>query len=362
MRRAIDQGANRFYSKAQIVDALPMILSRLSLLKGAKQDIAKSLIGDSFPMQRLRDEILLYRLECPWDLWIEGETGSGKELVARALHNEGPFVAVNTAAIPPELFEAEFFGAEKGAFTGANQTRMGLLEQAGTGTLFLDEIQSMSLEHQAKLLRVLETRSYRRVGSTLDRSFRARVVAASNRPLTVLQDRGVFREDLGYRFSVQVRVPPLRDRLDDLPGLVEAFMQELDFRPRPEWTPEAWEFLKERTWPGNVRELKAFVKQLSLKLRVPKIGVQELSALEPRDLKDHSSKSPPSSSKLDVSGSQPLNSTHRSLKDQMEELEDQIIQQTLSRCGGAVERAAAELQVSRSWLYAKVKKIKDSNS
>ncbi len=350
MRRAIDQGANRFISKVQITEALPLILSRLNLLQSAKLEMARSLIGRSFPMQRLREEILLYKLDCPWDLWIEGETGTGKELVAKALHNEGPFVAVNAAAIPPDLFEAEFFGAEKGAFTGAQQSRMGLLEQAQTGTLFLDEIQSMSLEHQAKLLRVLESRSFRRVGSTLDRAFRARVIAASNRPLGVLTETGSFREDLGFRFSVQVRVPALRDRLEDLSELVEAFQDELGFRPKPEWTPEAWKALEERAWVGNVRELKAAIKKLSLKLRVPKVGADEIHQLFETGLR----------SALPTTPDAPL-VLKGSLREQMEAFEAQILRQSLAKNEASVERAAAELQVSRSWLYARIKRIKVPN-
>ena len=202
---------------------------------------------------------------------VMGESGVGKERVAAALHEAGrggPLVTLNCAAMPRELLEAELFGAEKGAFTGAMRTRPGLVEQAEGGTLFLDEIGEMDISLQPKLLRFLETRRARRVGGEAEYSVRLRVVAATNRDLEREVEEGRFRADLYYRLAeVVIRVPPLRERREDIPDLVRAFVAAANERfgkNIESLEPELVLRLQAHTWPGNVRELKGTIDRLVL--------------------------------------------------------------------------------------------------
>ncbi len=204
---------------------------------------------------------------------ITGESGSGKELVAQELHQRShrkseAFVPINTAAIPAELLEAELFGHEKGAFTGADKARSGRFEQADGGTLFLDEIGDMPAALQAKLLRVLETGTVQRVGSNKDISVNVRLLAATHQDLQVKIKKGEFREDLYYRLNViPVHIPPLRERRDDIPELAEFLLkqaaEELDMNV-PILLDDALELLKRYDWYGNVRELKNVMRRLAV--------------------------------------------------------------------------------------------------
>jgi two-component system, NtrC family, nitrogen regulation response regulator GlnG len=204
---------------------------------------------------------------------ITGESGTGKELVARALHERSrranqPFVAINTAAIPADLLEAELFGHEKGAFTGADKARAGRFEQAEGGTLFLDEIGDMPLSLQAKLLRVLEEGKVQRVGSNQAHTVNVRLVAATHQNLQLKIKKGEFREDLYYRLNViPVHIPPLRERRDDIKELAESLLQlsadELGM-PAPILLNDALELLKRHDWPGNVRELRNVMRRLAV--------------------------------------------------------------------------------------------------
>jgi two-component system nitrogen regulation response regulator GlnG len=201
---------------------------------------------------------------------IAGESGTGKELVARALHDygkrrEGPFVAVNMAAIPRELIESELFGHERGAFTGAVQRGVGRFEQADGGTLFLDEIGDMPTEAQTRLLRVLQQGEYTSVGGRKPIKTDVRIVAATNRDLRHLIQQGVFREDLYYRLSVvPIRVPPLRERAEDIEELADHFLRRAQEpgSPRRYFQQEALELLRRYPWPGNVRELENLIRRL----------------------------------------------------------------------------------------------------
>ena len=278
MRACVRNGASRFLLKEHLGDEVPSILARLAELRGLRETLRAELVGESPVMLALRRELAALRFENV-DVLVEGETGSGKELCARALHGGGPLVALNVSAIPPDLFEAEFFGAEKGAYTGAQQTRIGALESAGHGTLFLDEIQSLAPAHQAKLLRVLEARRYTRVGSTTERPFRARVVSASNVNLREAVQKGAFREDLYYRLApVTIHVPPLRVRGEDVARLAKAFLAELDPKGTKSFTAEALAYLQHSyDWPGNVRELKGLVRGLLIRSRIPKIDAEEIA-------------------------------------------------------------------------------------
>ena len=215
---------------------------------------------------------------------VTGESGTGKELVARALHDygkrrKGPFVALNMAAIPRELIESELFGHERGAFTGAVQRSAGKFEQASGGTLFLDEIGDMPPEAQTRLLRVLQEGEYMTVGGRTPIKANVRIVAATHRDLRRLIQQGLFREDLFYRLNVvPIRLPPLRERLDDIPELANHYLRAAtaDGLPTKVLSPDAMARLKQHRWPGNVRELVNLVRRLSALYSEEVIGVETI--------------------------------------------------------------------------------------
>ncbi|MGH6736968.1 MAG: nitrogen regulation protein NR(I) [Methyloceanibacter sp.] len=228
------------------------------------------LIGRCPAMQEIY-RVLARLTQTDLTVMITGESGTGKELVARALHEygkrrNGPFVAINMAAIPRELIESELFGHEKGAFTGAQARHVGRFEQAEGGTLFLDEIGDMPMEAQTRLLRVLQEGEYTTVGGRTPIRTNVRIIAATNRDLQQQIDQGLFREDLFYRLNVvPLRLPPLRERLEDIPDLVRHFLSiaEKEGLPPKGFEPPAIERLKRYHWPGNVRELENLVRRLS---------------------------------------------------------------------------------------------------
>jgi len=234
----------------------------------APSDWRQALSGASPVMQAVRRRVADFgRAEAA--ILIGGETGTGKELVARALHAvspraAGPFVAVNCAALPPDLVESELFGTLRGAFTGAFHTRPGLFDAARGGTLLLDEIGELPRSVQAKLLRVLEAGSFRPLGATRETRAEARILTATNRDLAKLCASGEFRLDLYYRVAVlRIDLPPLRERRADIPGLVEHFVARAGSRPRA-IAPQAMARLLAHTWPGNVRELRSAVERALL--------------------------------------------------------------------------------------------------
>jgi two-component system nitrogen regulation response regulator GlnG len=227
------------------------------------------LIGRSPAMQEIY-RIIARLTQTDLTVMIMGESGTGKELVARALHDygrrrHGPFVAVNMAAIPKELVESELFGHERGAFTGATNRGIGRFEQAESGTLFLDEIGDMPLEAQTRLLRVLQQGEYTTVGGRTPIKTDVRIIAATNRELRQLIQQGLFREDLYYRLNVvPMRLPPLRERGEDIPDLARHFLQKAEEEglPAKRIEPEALDLLRRYRWPGNVRELENLVRRL----------------------------------------------------------------------------------------------------
>src|SRR5215831_129000 len=275
---AAERGAYEYLPKPFDLKELTAIVQRaLASPKGKRAvpdtdggDERLPLIGRSPAMQELY-RIIARLTQADLTVMISGESGTGKELVAKALHDYGKrrnrgFVAVNMAAIPKELIESELFGHERGAFTGATGRGVGRFEQAEGGTLFLDEIGDMPLEAQTRLLRVLQGGEYTTVGGRVPIKTDVRIIAATNRDLRQLIQQGLFREDLFYRLNVvPMRLPPLRERIEDIPDLVRHFLRkaEADGLPLKRLEPAAIERLKAHTWPGNVRELENLARRLA---------------------------------------------------------------------------------------------------
>jgi DNA-binding NtrC family response regulator len=278
--QAIRLGAYGFIDKAEPMERVVQEVESVLERKRLREEVAalqrqlgadSSLVGNSMPLRRLREAIARIA-PIPSPVLILGESGSGKELVARDLHRAGadrhaPFIAINSAALPENLVESELFGHERGAFTGASGTRKGAFEAAGRGTLFLDEIGELPLPAQAKLLRVLEDRQVSRLGGNRTIPIEARVVAATNRDLEQEVTTGRFRQDLYYRLNVHVlRVPPLRDRLSDIPDLAGSFIagtcQRFGMRPK-KLSGDALQVLMGYDWGrNNVRELRNIIERM----------------------------------------------------------------------------------------------------
>ena len=275
---------------------------------------------------------------------ISGESGVGKELVAKALHAQsrrsGRFVAVNCGAIPENLLESELFGHKRGAFTDAVADRRGLFEEATGGTLFLDEVGELPLALQVKLLRVLQEREVRRLGSTESIPVNVRIVTATNAPIEQLVKDGGFRSDLLYRLNTfEIRVPPLRQRVEDIQALVEFFLRKHGARYgiEPQYPgAEVLQQLKEYPWPGNVRELENFV------VRWISLGAEALDALDKREALRFESQ--------DVN--------RRWLSMSMAEIEAEVIKMVLHDCAGNKTLAAKRLGVARKSLYNKIERYK----
>ena len=291
---------------------------------------------------------------------LQGESGTGKDLVAKAIHygsrrRDSPFIAINCAAIPATLIESEMFGYEKGAFTDAKGRKEGLFEQAEGGTLFLDEIGELELNVQAKLLRVLEEGSFRRVGGLKDIPLDVRVIAASNRDLKTESEAGRFRLDLYYRLSViQIDIPALRERSDDIITLAEHYVAHFNQRLRKRvrgFTPEVVEIFRHYQWPGNVRELRNVIERVMIledsDLITPTYLPRGLGKdeIENQDKDSFSSRSP---FNLPADGII------------LDEVEMSLVRQALERSGGNQTRAAELLGISRDQLRYRLKKLEDT--
>jgi two-component system nitrogen regulation response regulator NtrX len=304
------------------------------------------IIGDSAIMRRLREQIAT-AAPSSGRVLIHGENGSGKELVARAIHalsarSEQAFVEVNCAAIPDELIESELFGHERGAFTGAVARRRGRFEAATGGTLFLDEIGDMSLRTQAKVLRSLEEQAFERVGGKETIKVDVRVIAASNRDLAALIAEGRFREDLYYRLNViPIEVPPLRARKEDIPALVEHFIGVFcreNGKPPRQLDGEALAYFLAYDWPGNVRELRNMVERLVIMAPRATIGPEDLPPpLRPKDVAEATAAAP------------------RSLREARDNFERAYILAELRAHDWNMTRTAERLGIERSHLYRKIK-------
>jgi DNA-binding NtrC family response regulator len=279
---------------------------------------------------------------------IRGESGAGKELVARAVHRQSrratqPFVVVDCASLHENLLQSELFGHEKGAYTGAIRLKHGLFEVADRGTIFLDEIAEVTPPLQVKLLRVLETGTFRRVGGTVDIKVDVRIIAATNRSLETMMKEGQFREDLYYRLNVfSVHIPPLRERRDDIPPLVEHFIRNSSIVPKRSITvsPDAMEVLQRYTWPGNVRELENVVERALI--------LCDGGVVEPEHL--------PMGVRLTPSFESGGDDNELL---ELEEVERRYIKRVLEMCKGHRHRAAAILGISERNLYRKLKEIEE---
>jgi len=356
---AMKEGAHDYLCKPFNVDELKLVLDKAFEKQSNRAEISSlkallkgrlgygSLVGRSESMLAVYD--LMERVkDTPISVLVSGESGTGKELVARALHYESerrdkPFRSINCGAIPENLIEAELFGYRKGAFTGAVRDHDGLFRSAEAGTVFLDEIGEMPLSTQVKVLRVLQERRVRPVGSSEEVPVSARVVAATNRDLHAEVRAGRFREDLYYRLNVvAIELPPLRERLADLPGLIQHFLEryraefgrtdiELDDATRAR--------LLAHPWPGNVRELENSVQRaIALAGSASELALEDLVPLDPR-----------------WRGATAVSDEVRPLREVMKEFERAHVQRALDKTGGHRSQTAAMLGISRKVLWEKMR-------
>jgi DNA-binding NtrC family response regulator len=357
---AMKRGAHDFltkpFDKKQVVETVGLAVgraerSRLEFQGPLSSDHDCGIVGRSAAIESMR--ALVRRIApSPTTVLITGETGTGKELVADAIHglsdrSGGPLVKINCGALPENLVESELFGHERGAFTGAERAKPGRFELADGGTLFLDEIGELPPPVQVKLLRVLQDGVIDRVGGTSPTRVDVRLVAATHRDLKKEVEEGRFREDLLYRIGVvEVRVPPLRERSDDVPLLVEFFLDKHArrlHRDRPRIGPAAESALAVAPWPGNVRELENAVERAVLLAEGPDLGPGDFGLGGAR-----SDRTPA------PTGSRDLKSTARAAAAQAER---RLITETLDETGGNVTRAAERLNLSRRGLQIKMKEL-----
>jgi two-component system, NtrC family, response regulator AtoC len=367
--QALKQGAFDFITKPYERDELLGVVKKA--LEHRARDVqephgtaegdedGRTLIGSSQKMKHVQ-EIIQKVADSPSTVLITGESGTGKELVALALHNKSsrkdkPFIRINAAAIPPTLIEAELFGHEKGAFTGAVTSKPGRFELAHGGTLFLDEIGELPVDMQVKLLRVLQESSFERVGGIRTIRVDVRLIAATNRDLKKAIEQGLFREDLFWRLNVvPIELPPLRDRSEDIPVLVEEFIRKLNKRLNrnvEKFTPEAMTTLQSYPWPGNIRELENIVERTLLFADKPIIDTADL----PPDLHAKVGATARTSTVTPEPGVE--GSMKDIVKQAMAELERDLIQRALDDTQGNVTHAARKLKISRKSLQIKMKEL-----
>ena len=365
--QALRLGAVDYLTKPLRIDQLKRVLERLStsLTRRTEMSALRStvdcangfagLIGLSLPMRRVYDQIARVAPTAV-NVLLVGESGTGKEVVAQTIHElssrrDRPFLAINCGAISPQLIESELFGHEKGSFTGATRQHRGYFERAHTGTLFLDEVTEMPLDLQVKLLRVLETGVFVRVGSEEPIQTDIRIIAATNRdPMQAVQ-QGRLREDLYYRLDVfRIQLPPLRDRTDDIDLLACAFLESLnriDGVSRS-LSPAALDSLKRYRWPGNVRELRNVVHRAAIMSDTACIDLVELPcSAARRGESETASRSQHEAIEVPIGTS-------------IADAERQLILATMQRCGGARERAAETLGISLKTLYNRLREYEQA--
>ena len=387
--KAMEHGAYDYVTKPFELDDLLATLRRVfehadmsSEVSALRLELGKSaaererIVGSSRPMLEVYKLIGMVA-QSDATVLITGESGTGKELVAEALHraskrNPHSLVKVSCAALPETLLETELFGHEKGSFTGAMTMRKGRFETANKGTIFLDEIGEMTLSTQTKLLRILQEREFERIGSNTPIQIDIRVIVATNRNLAEEVDKSRFREDLYYRLNViHIHMPPLRDRKEDIPLLVEHFL--VKFRHAPGAIPtsiteEALQRLTEYDWPGNVRELENAIERAVVLSRGNPITLQHLAFEDRREKADRARMSGRRSrlsdeeeaADDDLTDAEPAAANGHganggSFKDQVAALERQLIKEALERADGNRTKAAEELGIYRRLLYAKIK-------
>jgi two-component system nitrogen regulation response regulator NtrX len=355
--KAVKLGAYDFIEKPLSLEKVlltvnnALLFSRLEQENRAlRQEVQRKyeIVGGSREIQQLKDQIKIVAPTNGWVL-INGENGTGKELVARGIHAtslraDKPFVEVNCAAIPEELIESELFGHEKGSFTGALTKKRGKFDLAHEGTIFLDEIADMSLKTQAKILRILQEQKFERVGGTEMIFVDVRVIAATNRDLKEEIQRGKFREDLYYRLNViPIVVPPLRARRTDIPLLVEHFVTEFCLGNNKEMkkiSPDAMDLLAAYSWPGNVRELKNIVERMVIMTRGP--------VIEAKDVPEPVREQPKAAVEFSFF-------EYHLLKDARREFEKRFIMRKLAENDENISKTAEVIGIERSNLHRKIK-------
>jgi DNA-binding NtrC family response regulator len=363
---AIKAGAFDYLTKPVKMDEMLVTLQRALDFRNLKRENVnlrrqlkkkyrfENIIGDSEPIQKVF-EIIEKVADTDSTILILGESGTGKELIAKAIHynsyrREGPFVPVNCAAIPSELLESELFGHEKGAFTNAIRTRIGRFELANTGTIFLDEIGDMSPILQSKLLRVLQERQFERIGGIKSIKTDIRVIAATHQDLKTAVQQKRFREDLYYRLNViPIRVPPLRERISDIPLLTQHFLAYFNRSKKKKiqgFEEETLEKFREYDWPGNVRELENTVE------RVVILSDAEAEMIKVADLPEKFQSLQPAPHPQDPQ----IPEQGMSLDDAVNEFEKKLILQALTKTGWVKNKAAQLLNLNRTTLIEKIKR------
>ncbi len=357
--KAMKMGAYDYITKPFQMDELILTLRKALETRQLRKEVIRlrkevesryqfhQIIGKSPSMQKIYD--LIERIcDTPSNVLITGESGTGKELVAKAIHyngirKEGPFIAVNCAAIPEALLESELFGYKKGAFTDAKSDKKGLLFEANEGTLFLDEITEMPISLQAKLLRVIEEREVRPLGDTNSYSVDIRIISTSNRDIPTLIQQGRFREDLYYRLKViDIEMPPLRDRREDIPLLVQHFIKKFNQEMKKNVSSiseEALRIFLNYSWPGNVRELENVIQRA--------ITLSQREEIIPEDL--------PSALFLKEEESLFMKAFEK--KFTLDQLEREYIKRVLIETGGNKSKAAEILGLDRKTLYRKLQEL-----
>ncbi len=356
--KAIQLGAYNFLQKPLSYDEIVIMTQRaletrrlLSENRILKASLNKKwrLEGESEKIRNLKQQIDL-AAQSSSRVLIYGESGTGKEIIARLLHEKSPryanpFVEVNCAAIPQELIESELFGHEKGSFTGASDRKIGKFELADKGTLFLDEIGDMSLTTQSKVLRVIETQTFQRVGGNKNIKVDTRIVAATNKDLLKEVQKGTFREDLYFRLNVIcIETPPLRERLEDIPQLVQYFISlissETGLKPK-EISEEVIRKFQDYNWNGNIRELKNVIERIMIMVPSRNVGIHDIEKAGIFQLKKHLRE-------YDYF-------SYRTLKDAKEAFEKDFIIRKLEENNWNISKTAEEIDTERSNLHKKIK-------
>ncbi len=360
---AMKQGAYDFLTKPINLDHLDMLVARALKSRDLEKKVValesqlnekfgmENIIGESSAMKQVY-EIIQQTAPTQAAVLIQGPSGTGKELVAQAIHRlstraKGPFVAVHCAALSPTLLESELFGHEKGSFTGATVQRKGRFEMADGGTLFLDEVSEIDLAIQVKLLRVLEEHTFERVGGEETIETDIRVIAATNRDLRAYVDQGKFREDLFFRLNVvDILLPPLAERTGDIPLLADRFLKEYCDKNNKKiegLTPDALHLLAAYAWPGNVRELRNTIEKMVVLARTERLSARDVPANIREAVKGHAGAG--SRSPMLMTGS-------------LADTERRKIMAVLEKNGGNRTRAADELGISRRTLHRKLREYK----